>query len=231
MKHMITIPKPCSENWNEMTPTQKGAFCKSCEKEVIDFTQTTKIELSRKLKKGDDLCGRFTPSQLNTPLPSVSRNQWKRNAALLGFTTLLAVTTPLAAQDTAPHPTEQVPRPIIMGRIAHKPVVKTITVNGNIQGFLAANQKAHITLVGTVISTTTDMEGNFSLEIPANELQNEASLRVMAIGYELIEIKITEKTTFVSVKLEEELLQIMGEIEIHRVPSKMDEVKRLFRKK
>lgn len=30
----ISIPKPCNENWNEMTPDQQGAFCKVCSKVV-----------------------------------------------------------------------------------------------------------------------------------------------------------------------------------------------------
>ena len=107
MSFTLTIPKPCSEDWNEMNETQKGAFCKRCAKEVIDFSQTSKLELSRKIKKGENICGRFKPSQLNTPLPSISQNQWKRNAAVLGFTSILSLTTPLAAQEKTPVPTHQ----------------------------------------------------------------------------------------------------------------------------
>jgi hypothetical protein len=91
----ITIPEPCSENWNGMTPTQKGAFCASCKKEVIDFRAHSQMELARKLelsaKSGDGhgLCGRFRPDQLDTPLPSLNRSQWRWRAVAAGFTALL----------------------------------------------------------------------------------------------------------------------------------------------
>ncbi|WP_309608991.1 hypothetical protein [Flavobacterium sp.] len=36
---MITIPNPCTENWNKMSKTEKGRFCNSCNKLVIDFSK------------------------------------------------------------------------------------------------------------------------------------------------------------------------------------------------
>lgn len=37
--YAISIPKPCHEDWSKMTPSEKGRFCQSCSKSVIDFTQ------------------------------------------------------------------------------------------------------------------------------------------------------------------------------------------------
>ena len=34
----ITIPTPCHENWNEMTPNEMGRHCTVCSKTVKDFT-------------------------------------------------------------------------------------------------------------------------------------------------------------------------------------------------
>ena len=42
----IDIPTPCKEGWQNMAPTEKGAFCNSCQKEVIDFTQKTPAEIA-----------------------------------------------------------------------------------------------------------------------------------------------------------------------------------------
>lgn len=63
----ISIPKPCNENWNEMTPEQQGAFCKVCSKVVIDFSAMSDEEVIAYLerKKNEKTCGRFKASQLS----------------------------------------------------------------------------------------------------------------------------------------------------------------------
>jgi hypothetical protein len=60
----VHIPQPCHEKWNEMTPTQKGAFCGSCQKEVIDFTGKTNQQVFEILSKNKGGCGRFYNHQL-----------------------------------------------------------------------------------------------------------------------------------------------------------------------
>ena len=67
MKKSITIriAKPCHEDWNKMTQTEKGKFCKVCTKEVFDFTKINDEELVKKVDNNENLCGRFKSSQLN----------------------------------------------------------------------------------------------------------------------------------------------------------------------
>jgi hypothetical protein len=62
----ISIPEPCHENWADFTPTQKGAFCGSCQIDVIDFSTKTPNEVKSILleNSGKHLCGRFKKSQL-----------------------------------------------------------------------------------------------------------------------------------------------------------------------
>ncbi len=58
----------CSENWDKMSPTEKGKFCEVCTKEVIDFTTLSKNEIIAVFKKNNyqALCARAYPSQLST---------------------------------------------------------------------------------------------------------------------------------------------------------------------
>ena len=234
MNYKITIPEPCSEDWNTMTPTQKGAFCKSCAKEVIDFTNTTKKELSRKIAKGDNMCGRFRPEQLNTPLPTVSQSNFRRNAAMLGFTSLLAIGTPLAAQENI-KPTK-VEHQYVVGRIAPRPVqTKNYTLTGVVKGLHKMPlEGVNVILEGTVIGTKTNKKGEFSLLIPVSEKLEKQVLLVSYLGFEVQKITVDQETKPLAISMVEEIM-ILGEIAIQEFPEKkkdtINRVKKLFRKK
>ncbi len=66
---LLSIPEPCHENWNEMLPLEKGAFCATCSKAVIDFTNLSDEEVRNYFfqNKGQKTCGRFKNHQLSFP--------------------------------------------------------------------------------------------------------------------------------------------------------------------
>lgn len=65
-KFTLTISKPCQENWAAMTPEEKGRFCTSCQKTVIDFTAMSDRQLAEHFRKtSGSLCGRFHSGQLD----------------------------------------------------------------------------------------------------------------------------------------------------------------------
>ncbi|HIP31838.1 MAG TPA: T9SS type A sorting domain-containing protein [Crocinitomicaceae bacterium] len=61
----IQISKLCSENWNKMTPNQKGKFCQKCSKSVYDFTRRSNEEIKSILLKfkGQEVCGKILTTQ------------------------------------------------------------------------------------------------------------------------------------------------------------------------
>jgi hypothetical protein len=62
----ISIPTPCLENWDAMTPEAKGRFCGSCAKVVVDFSVMTDNEVLNYFKKNStNTCGHFTIDQLD----------------------------------------------------------------------------------------------------------------------------------------------------------------------
>jgi hypothetical protein len=65
--YKITIPKPCHEDWDQMTPDQTGRFCNSCAKSVIDFSnmKTPEIQAYFIKNQGKNVCGRFKNEQIN----------------------------------------------------------------------------------------------------------------------------------------------------------------------
>lgn len=64
----LSIPKPCHEDWNTMTPNEKGKFCASCSKTVVDFTQKSTQEIKEYLLEnhGKRVCGHFYRKQLDS---------------------------------------------------------------------------------------------------------------------------------------------------------------------
>ncbi|OAB78556.1 carboxypeptidase-like regulatory domain-containing protein [Cochleicola gelatinilyticus] len=64
----ISIQEPCHEDWQEMTPTQKGKFCDSCAKEVFDFTDKSDEQIVAFVAKNSNVCGRFKKNQTEREL-------------------------------------------------------------------------------------------------------------------------------------------------------------------
>jgi hypothetical protein len=89
------IETPCSEDWTGMTPSEKGAFCQKCAKQVHDFSTKSVNEMKSTLLElsGESLCVRMTvrqERQLNSEF-----NAWisakKRNPQQLFIAALLIV--------------------------------------------------------------------------------------------------------------------------------------------
>ena len=62
----LSVPTPCHEDWDKMNPVEKGRFCDSCQKKVIDFSNMSDREIATFFKKpsSDSVCGRFMQDQL-----------------------------------------------------------------------------------------------------------------------------------------------------------------------
>ncbi|MGG5488406.1 energy transducer TonB [Gaetbulibacter sp. PBL-D1] len=74
--YSISIPKPCHENWMKMTPNEKGRFCQSCSKTVVDFTNMTTDDIQDFIytNKHQRICGHIKQSQLDTINLKVSQS-------------------------------------------------------------------------------------------------------------------------------------------------------------
>lgn len=85
----ISIPKPCHEDWDKMTPMQQGNFCGSCQKIVYDFTKMSEEEIIHffEKKKGENICGRMKAKDVFTPQKFLSPQKkfWQRVSRLSFF--------------------------------------------------------------------------------------------------------------------------------------------------
>lgn len=75
-KFKLSIPEPCHEDWNKMTPDQTGRFCQSCVKSVVDFSgmKTAEIQEYFIQNRGKGVCGRFRTEQLNSIVIEIPRD-------------------------------------------------------------------------------------------------------------------------------------------------------------
>lgn len=97
----ISIPTPCHEDWNKMTPDETGRHCSICAKSVVDFTSMSDEEVKHFFlhkKKEERVCGRFKQTQLSNitiELPqnilSIRMPLWKKflAACLIAFSATL----------------------------------------------------------------------------------------------------------------------------------------------
>ncbi|MBE8724071.1 hypothetical protein [Flavobacterium hungaricum] len=71
-----------------MSPSKKGRFCASCQKNVNDFTKSSDREIFLAYKEDENLCGRFKTSQLEREIniPKEKNSIWViATASLIAF--------------------------------------------------------------------------------------------------------------------------------------------------
>ena len=105
----ITVPKPCSQNWDNMQDVNEGKFCSACEKTVYDLTGLSDEELIRFLnEKGKGVCGKFRNEQLSlAPKRSLFLSRVRLRAAAIAafvFSRFFFSNEAKAQDNTLPHP-------------------------------------------------------------------------------------------------------------------------------
>ncbi len=163
---MVTIPKPCSENWEQMTPAEQGRFCSSCQRTIIDFTTFTDKELSQFLagNKGK-VCGMFQTAQLDrqliAPVPAAMRSTWTKRIAATLFLFNTAFSAASARPARAKHKQEQAPVKGAQPAVSH-------TITGQL-----VDADTHEPIPGAKVcfqhgwkTAVTDEQGRFQLPVP-----------------------------------------------------------------
>lgn len=192
----LKLNKACSEQWDNMKPNEKGSFCETCAKNVIDFTKLSQLEISRKVKdsKGE-ICARLTKKQLETPLLDLEiQKKYKLPYSNIAASILLAST--LAVSTTGCTQNQKTPtefaqttnsssksdikkdksRPTKISSdsfVTFKGVVKS---KGN--GTTIKNTKITFVTIQKMLSTYSLEDGSFSIQIPAELIDNTNVIRV-----------------------------------------------------
>lgn len=128
----LTMDSPCSENWNEMEPTEQGRYCNKCQKPVVNFVEFTDQQLLQYfIEHPYPACGRLLPSQVDKvyteATTKTNRTMAPVAAALLTFA---AVTTEAADATPAPLRTQAFQLP---GNVKDTTIIgDTIVISGRV---------------------------------------------------------------------------------------------------
>lgn len=234
MKYKITIPKPCHEDWSKMTTTKKGKFCLSCNKDVIDFTKLSTSDISKKVLKHKNLCGRFKENQLKKEIETVKKNNLTRVAAGLALISTISISEPILSQSNK----DSIE---IRDQVQYKRIIKKdkaekfIIIKGKVKEAFGVLPGVNILLKNTTIGTETDFDGNFSIKIP-NKKGKSTILVIRYLGYQTQEIDILKiKEPLIVVLKEDEAILgevvTVGMVAVKRKPNLFRWFGNLFRKK
>jgi len=197
-KFQLQIPEPCHENWDKMTPGDKGRFCDSCQKTVHDFTGMSDAQLIAFFKKPStgSVCGRFYNDQLERDfdIPR-KRLPWMKyffQFAIPVFLTSLKThaqgnlvlkerITPTISNDCSKELTGR------LGEVIS--VVDPKKVSGRVIDEKGTGIPfATVIIKGTTNGVACDSAGNFYLRIP--EKQTPVFLVASCVGYSPVEKQI-----------------------------------------
>jgi len=199
----ISIPKPCHENWEAMTPAEKGRFCSACSKTVLDFTKASDREIVTYLSNNKNTCGRFNNYQLNRDLiiPKQKSSYWFiATASVLGFLGLNSQTV----FSQIPPKIEQTDK-IKTTLDTTKTTLGLKKITGVVSDEHGPIAGANVFVKGTTKGTTTDFEGNYYIDVSNNDV-----LVFSYTGKEIFELIITPKSNY-NIKLIDSVL-IAGEV-------------------
>lgn len=201
---MVEIPTPCAERWADMLPNEKGRFCASCQKTVVDYTALSDRELARVLNRSSgEICGQLRPDQLNRPLVILTQESsfWRHWLSVLttgilswqtaqgqpgpvtgpAWTTTIQPIKPLAIRDVVPEDTNQV---IISGWVMF---ADSLGVSSTLPQATVMVQSTdpHSPSQRQFRSGITNDHGIFQLRIPAGWSADEITINVFANDFDV----------------------------------------------
>ena len=196
-KIQLSIPEPCHQSWENMTPTQQGRFCNACAKEVIDFSQMSDTAVLNyfSIEKNDQVCGRAYPDQLDRTIAGLPAKKisWYWNYAIAFFLFFSKSTTAkaqgLVMIDKKTSCSEPVKRLNIKNNIQQSRLSASVTIGGSIQTESGqAIPYASIKLIHSNHGVVADSAGKFLLNI--DDLP--CIIEISSLGYETRQVTVTD---------------------------------------
>ncbi|GAA0873125.1 hypothetical protein GCM10009117_22720 [Gangjinia marincola] len=211
MKYKLSIPEPCPETWNDMSPSSDGKFCLSCEKEVFDFTRLSVSEINQIISKNKNICAKINDIQLNQSYHRPMNAGLNLTGLLVGTFTLLALCQPLHAQS---NPKEQ----------EHITIDSLKTFNYSntskedfikIKGKVTSKDGLELPGVNIIVSelrkgVISNENGEFTFDIPLKAYEKNYKLTFSFQGFKTEHIDLKKRRIMYNLKMKEQIVVLGG---------------------
>jgi hypothetical protein len=187
---IIKIGHSCGANWQNMSPTEQGRFCNSCNKEVVDFTHFSDKRLIDYLENNKtSVCGKVNNHQLNRTLisPATYRlPQFSKIYKFLASILFASIISKVEGQEPfTKEPTEQ--QPVYKETTPLKQHSEYTTIKGKIIDEATKEPvpfvKVFLTEDKLRFGCVSDFNGDFLLKIETPALTDTSSITLRSFDY------------------------------------------------
>ena len=186
--YSLKIENPCHQDWSSMSKVDQGKYCSHCSKTVIDFSKFSDAEIIRYLDKNNGaICGRLKNNQVERELKiNVKDDSSFLHKAFASLFLGMSISN-LYAKDLPP--TEQ--NLVAIDTFKNESEIQKNKFDKQIQTILgnvidASSNEPIIqasVFINDKLNTITDINGEFSLNIPSDFNLDSIHLKISYLGY------------------------------------------------
>lgn len=177
----LNIPQPCNESWHQMTPAARGRHCASCQKTVVDFSNSTDATILAYFKSANQsVCGRFKNEQLDRPLHIEQSVHWWKfprwmAAGIAGmFTSVISAIAAPQSSTSAFNAMEASITTEVKNTVRKHPQYRYVTLMITSEGMPIAGAQVQIAGMDSIFST--DNTGLLLLTLPWSNYHDRSIL-------------------------------------------------------
>lgn len=195
-------PKYCHQNWDNMTPTEKGRLCGACDKLIFDFRKTTWKDIEKiQIESNNTTCGLYSDKQLKYwgQEPPVFDVEIKKPFIITSiFLSLLALMPKKTKAQNGSDTLKPIPDLNVKTTNYFVPEPSRIFLTGKL--FDANNKEgipfASLNIVGTKKVVSTDINGKYLFDITdIADTTKKYIVKAHYVGYSDNEIIFNNRAT------------------------------------
>lgn len=194
----VIKPKFCNQRWDDMSVVDGGRMCGKCEKLIVDFRKTKWNEIEKiQTESNNSTCGLYSDKQLKYwgQQPPLIETKIQKPIFFFSFLSALFTISPKQMnsqkkQDSVLVIRENYTNYFYVSKPTAILIIGKLYDKQNKEGLAFAN----VWIEGTKKVASTDIEGNFKIDITdvADSIKKYL-IKVRLIGYKPFELKVNHK--------------------------------------